>query len=146
VHAEAEGAGDPEELARAAADATPELEAFLVRYLDAAFQPRRPERGRDLLRFFDPSLHDAVARDLPALSLGDAPAVDAVTLEPASADTTFLVEGTRPVAATVALQVAGTARVPSWETGVGLRGRFQLLRDAGGWRVLSYETRSRVPA
>lgn len=149
VRAAARGPGGPAALARAAERATPELEGFLARYLTAAFTPATADRAAALPRFFDAGLHDAVGRDLAALSLGPAAETDAaVRLEPAEADATFLVDAVRPLAATVVLRLTGstTAAREHAAARIGMHGRFQLLRGSHGWRITAYETRTRTPA
>jgi hypothetical protein len=143
VRAAAHGPGDPAALARAAARATPELEGFLGGYLAVAFQPGGGDRAAVLRGFFDPGVHAAVGRDLPALAPGAAGGARAA-LAPGSATATFLVDAVRPLAATVVLELTGTAGPPRRPVPVGLRGRFQLLRGPRGWRIAAYETRARV--
>jgi hypothetical protein len=102
----------------------------------------------ELRAFFDPALRKAVARDLRALSLGPGGArVTAVSAKPASAATRFLIQGSRPIAATVRLSVDGTvAGTEGAEAPLQLRAVLHLERTGSGWRIVDYSSQGRAPA
>jgi hypothetical protein len=149
VRASASGDGRGPALTQAAKTATPELEGFLTRYLTIALDPAAATGGYAGLRaFFDPALRKAVARDLRALSLGPGGArVTAVSARPASAATRFLIQGSRPIAATVRLSVDGTvAGTEGAAAPLQLRAVFHLERTGSGWRIVDYTSQGRTPA
>ena len=148
VKASARGPGSAAALAKATTRAVPELEVFLTRYLTAAFDPDAARAGfPGFSRFFDPGLRQAVVRDLASLSLGRAGGnLTEVRTEPANASTVFLIEGARPLAATVVLSMRGSASGPAGRTPISLSSTLQLERGPHGWRIASYDSRAQVPA
>jgi hypothetical protein len=149
VRASAAGDGRGPALARAAATATPELQRFLTRYLTIALDPGKARGGyRELGAFFDPALRKAAARDRPALTLGaGGTRVTAVSAKPATAVSTFLIEGSRPIAATVRLSVNGTVSgAEGAPAPLSIRSTLNLERGKGGWHIVDYTTQARTPA
>jgi hypothetical protein len=148
VKASAKGSGSGAALAKAAASAAPELDLFLTRYLTVAFSPAAARDGfPDFSRFFNPDLREAVVRDLASLSLGRAGGgLTGVRTDPASARAVFLIEGARPLAATVSLRMSGSATGPGGQLPISLQLVLALERGAQGWKIASYDSKAEVPA
>ena len=148
VTASARGEGSSGALSQAADRAEPELEKFLTRYVTTAFDPGAAKAGiKSFNSYFDPDLRDAASKDLASLSLGDAAArISRVSTQPAKARAVFLVQGGRPVAASVELDVSGDAQVSgqSNPAKVRLDAKLQLERTTG-WRIVSYDSAMTVP-
>jgi hypothetical protein len=147
VTASARGDGSAGALKQAATRATPELQAFLARYVTTAFDPATARAGyQGFSRYFDPALRQAVSRDMASLSLGPGGArVTHVSTRPAGARAVFLIADGRPVAATVQLDVDGTAGADGGQTPISLRAAFHLERVTGGWRIAAYDSQATVP-
>jgi hypothetical protein len=148
VRASARGEGSSGELARAAVAAAPEIRTFLTRYLNTALDPAGAKDGyKDLVAFFAPDLRRPLARDLGSLSLGRGGGkVQTVTTKPAGAVAVFLIGSGHPLAATVQLNVDGSAATESGSTTIFMRTTMQLQRGSGGWRIASYDSRARMPS
>jgi hypothetical protein len=148
VTASAKGSGTAAALERASDRAVPELDRFLTRYLTVAFDPAAARAGYpDFSRFFDPGLRRPVMRDMASLSLGRAGGnLSEVRTQPASARAVFLIEGARPLAATVRLSLDGQAAGPGGPVPISLRSTLQLERGPRGWRIASYDSRAQVPS
>jgi hypothetical protein len=147
VTASARGDGSAGALKQAATKATPELQTFLTRYVTTAFDPATARAGyQGFSRYFDPALRQAVTRDMASLSLGPGGAkLTQVSTRPAAARAVFLIAGGRPIAATVRLEVDGTASAGGGQTPISLRAAFQLERVTGGWRIAAYDSQATVP-
>jgi hypothetical protein len=148
VTASARGEGSSGALSQAADKAEPELEKFLVRFVTTAFDPGAAKAGiKSFNSYFDPDLRDAAGKDLASLSLGQAAArISRVNPQTGRARAVFLVQGGRPVAASVVLDVSGDAQVngQSNPAKVLLGAKFQLERTTG-WRIVAYDSTVTVP-
>jgi len=147
VTASARGDGSAGALKQAATRATPELRTFLTRYVTTAFDPATARAGYEgFSRYFDPALRQEVVRDMASLSLGPGGArLTQVSTRPAGARAVFLIADGRPVAATVQLDLDGTASADGSQTPISMRAAFQLERVTGGWRNAAYDSQATVP-
>jgi hypothetical protein len=113
----------------------------------SAFDPATARAGyQGFSRYFDPALRAAVIRDMASLSLGPGGArLTQVSTRPAGARAVFLIADGRPVAATVQLDLDGTAGADGSQTPISMRAAFQLERVTGGWRIAAYDSQATVP-
>jgi hypothetical protein len=133
---------------QAAKRATPGLERFVDRYLQAAFvDAAGGEAGwNGLLGLFDPPVRAAARKQLDALSLGAAaPTVTAVRPSRASARAVVLYGGQRAEAATVRVAFDATADTAKGSGQVHLRSVLQLLATGDGWRIAGFDSRTGPP-
>jgi hypothetical protein len=133
---------------QAAKRATPGLERFLDRYLQAAFvDAAGGEAGwSGLLGLFDPPVRAAARKQLDALSLGAvAPTVTAVRPSRATARAVVLYGGQRAEAATVRVAFDATADTAKGSGQVHLRSVLQLLATGDGWRIAGFDSRTGPP-
>lgn len=145
LRASATGAKRAADAKRAAKQVSPALQRFLQRYLQAAFlqAPGGRSGWNDLLALFDPPVKAAARTQLDALSLGgDAAKVTAVRPGRTVARALLLLDGGRPVAATVRLSFDGTADTAQGSGPVHLRSAFHLLQTGGGWRIAAFSSRT----
>ena len=149
VTASARGDGSSGALSQAADRAEPELAKFLTRYVATAFDPGAVKAGfKSFSSYFDPDLRGQASKELASLSLGDAAGrISRVSTQPGRARAVFLVQGGRPVAASVELVVSGDAQVSGQENPakVRLEADLQLERGSGGWHIVAYDSQATVP-